>query len=344
MTNSLSGDPLFRQTFLYRTFAEKPLGFIDVGALGGIHPLVLPIASLVHALCFEPNDEDCLALHRQYSESNPFAGVTFLATALADEPSPNKKLYICEGPVNTSLLEPSETMVQRYRAENFKVSRIAAVPAQTLDSVVDQEGVKGKAFGEFLKLDTQGSEYEILKGADRVLRERTLGVWCEAEFFEVYRGEKRYAEIDRLLREYGLVIYGLYPHYLSTKALDRKKFHTEERLMWADAFFLKDPLDRLNRERHFSDREIQVLILIALLTRFYDFALELVFHFLGQHPERGMLESLIRKLAEVNQEILADEITTLRRSVGENPDQAYFLTRRFAAKHSSNTNLDYLKP
>ena len=238
--NSLTQDPEFQKTALYKCFQEKPLGFVDVGSLGGVHPLMNPAASLVHALCFEPDKKASRSLRRKYAKNSPFARVDVNPLALYSECGNGRKLFVCKTPTNTSLLEPDQNFIRRYKAKKFELDHITDISATTLDTVLGH--IAHDRMGEFIKLDTQGSEYEILKGASHVLNDRCVGIWCEIEFFEIYKQQKVYADIDLLLRDYGLFIYGFYPRYRSTKTLSPKNHSSEERLWWADALFLKDPL------------------------------------------------------------------------------------------------------
>ncbi|HTL48852.1 MAG TPA: FkbM family methyltransferase [Verrucomicrobiae bacterium] len=345
MTTSLdliASDPGFKTTKLFRELQKNPFGFIDVGALGGIHPIVDPIAGLTHALCFEPDEKDCEALRNKYAEASSFARVTVEQTALGAPGKEKENLYISKVATNTSLLKPNPHFISRYQAKKFEVDRVLPIQTRTLDSVLAGGKDLGGRMGEMLKLDTQGSEYRILKGAEKLLDKTCLAVWCEVEFFEVYEGQETFSDIDRLLREHGFLIYGIYPHYRSTKSLDRSQYTTEERLMWADAVFIKDPLDSRNQGRKFSERDLQSLVLIAMLTRFYDFALELV---RGPYPEpadRKALENLILTLAKVDNYGLRDDIERLNKACSKNPDRTNVLVGLFVSRHQSNNTVDHL--
>ena len=342
-TNQFSQNEAFRKTALWETFSKAPLGAADVGSLDGAHPLLHPFASLCEVLCFEPDETDCRKLEALYAKDNPFAGVFVYQAALAEGRAASRKLYIAKVPTNTSLLQPSPEFIRRYRAEKFEVERESAVATESLDRVIyETPAYAGKPFGEFLKLDTQGSEHEILRGAARTLEERTLAVWCEVEFFEVYAGQKTYADIDTLLRDYGLVLYGLYPHYRSAKLLERENSKTEERLMWADAFFVKDPLDPRSRGRHFSERQIQALVLIAAAAGFYDYALELAAHYFPACPKTPALKSWIEALARVDGEALRADVAGLKELCGREPGKTALHVARFVSKYASNTSADYV--
>ena len=60
--NSLAQSPHLAGTRLWQRFRGEPLGLIDVGSLGGVHPVAEPAASLIQALCFEPDEEAFRAL------------------------------------------------------------------------------------------------------------------------------------------------------------------------------------------------------------------------------------------------------------------------------------------
>jgi len=329
----------FAGTRLERAFREEPLGFADVGSLGGVHPAVAPLAPLVHALCFEPDPESFAALQAQYANPAPYARVSLEQAALGGEKRSGVPLYVSVTPTNTSLLEPNARFIERYSAEKFRLSHASKVDTQTLDAVVFGGG-GGPRAGEFLKLDTQGSEFEILQGARRVLAERTVAVLCEVEFFQVYKDQKTLADITCLLREFGLVLYAVYPHYRSAGLLDRRRHTTEERLMWADAVFFRDPFDDENQGRGFGTREAQALILAAVALRFFDFALELVAGYVTDAAERDTLEKGIRELASRGRETLLADFAAVAKSAGT--AEHYLEVCRFVEANRSNSSTEHL--
>jgi FkbM family methyltransferase len=56
---------------------------------------------------------------------------------------------------------------------------------------------------DFLSLDTQGTEHEILEGAHVTLRRHVLAVYCEAEIVPVYQGQKLLCDLVCLMRDAG---------------------------------------------------------------------------------------------------------------------------------------------
>lgn len=68
----------------------------------------------------------------------------------------------------------------------------------TLDSLVLNEN-SNIPKPDFLSLDTQGSEYEILQGAQNTLSSNVLAVRCEIEFYPLYKDQKLFLDIFDLL-------------------------------------------------------------------------------------------------------------------------------------------------
>ena len=71
-----------------------------------------------------------------------------------------------------------------------------------IDHLLRLEGSK-VARPDFLSIDTQGSEYEILLGARDTLKSDVLAVCLEAEFHPLYKGQKLFGDLLTLLSEQG---------------------------------------------------------------------------------------------------------------------------------------------
>ena len=84
------------------------------------------------------------------------------------------------------------------------------VQAVTLDALMRRDDF-ADARPDFLSLDTQGTEYAILEGAQSTLR-RVLAVYCEAEFVPIYQGQKLFSDLVALLGGAGFRLAGCYLH------------------------------------------------------------------------------------------------------------------------------------
>lgn len=337
--NNLAIDELFRSTKIFEQLKKLPFGFIDIGSMGGIHPIVSNIASITHALCFEPGEEEYQNLAEMYAENNSFADVTIMPHALGASSTNSANLYLTRALTNTSLLRPSTSFIERYSADRFRVERVQEVSTTSLDEVIRTSSKLQTQVWDFIKIDTQGSEWDILSGAVNTLT-GAVAIWCEVEFFPVYSNQKLFADIDLLLREHGFFVYALYPHYRSAKQINRTSGDTEERLMWADALFLKDPLDERNSSRLFTERQIHSLIMATILTKQYDYAKELCSKCDIAVDDRGRLCSMLDGLAsERRSAFIIDAERHFDLERGAHNGTHY---RRFIDKFASNASIDWL--
>jgi hypothetical protein len=163
-------------------------------------------------------------------------------------------------------------------------------------------------------------------------------------FFPMYKGQKIFSGIDFFLRSKGFQLYGLYPNYISAKKIDQTKYDTEEGIVWADAVYFKDPFGKGMGPKKWSRRNVEALLLSALLLHFYDFALEITDGYFGENKvDREALRNLTLSLAEERKEALEAETDVLFKGLRESAEKAYLLAKKFIDKNKSNNSLDYIK-
>src|SRR5207248_2510884 len=79
------------------------------------------------------------------------------------------------------------------------------IPVARLATWAHQAGVDRV---DFIKLDTQGSELDILQGAGFLLDD-CLGLQLEVMFSPLYEGQPLFADVDTYLRSRGFVLWRL---------------------------------------------------------------------------------------------------------------------------------------
>ncbi|MCY1669395.1 FkbM family methyltransferase [Rhizobium sp. SL86] len=128
-----------------------------------------------------------------------------------------------EGNDRFPLLAPLETV------------RTETVDTRRLDAVISHQQV------DFLKLDVQGGELLVLQHATEVLK-KTAVVQCEVEFTPIYRGQPLFGEIATFLAQHGFYFldFNFLGHYAHR---NDSGFSNNDRLMWADAVFLRESDD-----------------------------------------------------------------------------------------------------
>jgi FkbM family methyltransferase len=260
-------------TKLGQKMLKKPMGFFDVGSLGGIHPITENFSNYLNVVCFEPNIKELENLeNKNNNNNNNYAKIIYSEKALFRDKG-TKILHIAKLDTNSSLLRASDEFIKRYQATNFETIEQKRIKTTTIDLIIDEELRKKNINAEFIKIDTQGTEYQILEGAKSNLKSNTVAILCEVEFFPLYENQKLFEDVIIYLRKFGFKLYGIYPNYRSNQKLNKKYFEYEERLIWGDAVFLWDPFeisfDKINQRR------IESLILATLILGYYDYSYEL---------------------------------------------------------------------
>ncbi|NCA10408.1 FkbM family methyltransferase [bacterium] len=275
--DSLLVEPAFADSALGRSLLEKPLGFIDIGARGGVSAVVRPIAAATAVLAFEPDAEEAGRLRAAHAAAPAWNRFEVEAAAVAGSRG-ERDFFELARPVNSSLLRPSEPFARRYQVPGFAIEKISRCRTDTLDNVVFARDAAEPAFGEFIKLDAQGAELEILRGADRLLADRTVAIVAEVSFCELYEGQPLFGDVAAYLQTRGFSFYGF--HASSHRASHLRHLvgsagpSWSQRLLHADAVFFRDDAfgpvcgPAAPRRRH-------ALTCVALLLGHYDTAIEL---------------------------------------------------------------------
>ena len=106
-----------------------------------------------------------------------------------------------KGSPTNSLLSLSLSAKETW-GDNEGLSQVERVECEftTLDDFCDENNVE---FIDFLKIDVQGAEFRVLKGAHRALSKKRIGViQLEVTLVETYKGQKTPGYYIRLLEDY----------------------------------------------------------------------------------------------------------------------------------------------
>jgi Tfp pilus assembly protein PilF len=180
----------------------------------------------------------------------------------------------------------------------YFLKEITEVNTQTLDSAVKEVEQLYPNVAEIIKLDTQGAEYLILQGGKKVLKSQCMILVCEVHFRHIYKNIKLFSEIDQFLSKEGFVLFDLVPLVTFAHQMDgRGILGPQERFMAADAYYILDPLEQRTKNLRFSERSIKVLILGAILLKYFRFAYQLIQKFIKNNTEKTRLINLVECLS-----------------------------------------------
>ena len=344
--NLISQHKLFRSTSLYEEFKSMPIGFGDLGAAGGIHHMILPIADLVNCIMFEPNTDALSTEHPDACDikkinNNIFNELRVVNSAVSDT-NGTAELKITANKVSSSFLDINEEFVERYKTYGFKVVSTCTAKTQTLDSIVNEKFKSSPNVFEIIKVDCQGMEKKILSGASEILSSRCLAILSEVSFTESYHNQATFTDIDSYLKSKGFILYGLYNRYVSEKHIDRKEYYTNEKLFEADALYFKDPLHEVNRNIEFNNRKKHLLILFALLFDYFEFAMDLINKFISNKTDRTNLVKLIEFLSTVKKNDLIKNTDELIKKCNDNPEKSFLYAQQYIDKNRGNSSIEFM--
>ena len=176
---------------------------LDVGANMGQYATGLRNAGYTgHILSFEPVRECYEELCRRQDER---WRIFNFALGGADQ---ELDMHITRKNVFTSFLHPNPYAAERFQ-ESARVTRTEKVMVKTLDDVFSGM-VPVSAPRVFLKLDTQGYDLEVLKGACTVMP-FIQGLQSEISCKAIYSGMPTHIESLQFIDELGYEITDIYP-------------------------------------------------------------------------------------------------------------------------------------
>lgn len=117
----------------------------------------------------------------------------------------------------------------------FEVLGTSEVKTKRLDDVGEVQAC------DCLKIDVQGAELDVLKGAVRTLRE-TAVVEVEVEFVPLYENQPLFAEIDMFMRKNGFLLHKFAEvggRAMRPFVLDNNPFKPMSQILWANAIYVR---------------------------------------------------------------------------------------------------------
>jgi len=209
---------------------------VDVGARNGILHLET-FARRTDAFGFEPNPEEYRKLISGSTDAEKigiltpaFRNLSYFPYALGKEDG-SIEFFITPAPGASGTLEPdlsslgrftyhaNQACVEDFGSDHFAGSEKIEVESMMLDSFCSQHAL---GHIDFLKIDVEGSEYDVLAGSADILK-RTGVVLVETYFVPFRKNQRLFSEVDLQLRQAGfdLLRYDIVQDQLGYKRLKK---------------------------------------------------------------------------------------------------------------------------
>ncbi|MGF1933575.1 MAG: FkbM family methyltransferase [Nostoc sp. ChiQUE02] len=208
-------------------------------------------------------------------------------------------LYVTKHPMCSSLYPPNEAYTARFKnlPELCNLDFTIEIETTTLDTFCNAEAINTI---DFLQIDVQGAELQVLEGALEILKRGVLGIQVEVEFSHLYVNQPLFADVDILLRGHGFTLFDLETAYRHRARSPIPSTRRRGQILWGDAYYLQDPIRENVNFQIQEQSKILKLACLADVLGFPDYTLELLEHLTvnyGDNPKYNFAQSIIESLS-----------------------------------------------
>ena len=181
----------------------KPISLVVVGASAGdFTAVVVEHCGVTRALLAEPMPMRCRQLEARY----PDPRFVIRQCAVSDSIG-STHFDILNADYSSSILPALPEVGGAGQRLDLRVRERIPVALRTLDELVPGAGLDGAI--DLLKIDTQGAELQVLRGATTILPRVRL-IWVEVSFRALYEGSALFADVHAFLGAQGFRFYSIH--------------------------------------------------------------------------------------------------------------------------------------
>jgi FkbM family methyltransferase len=231
--------------------AKSPINVVDIGARDAYLGEIENLKQFINYYGFDADESEC-----ERANVNPPLGFNKfrMIPYYIGNDNPKMPFYLYKSLGDSSKYLPNQRFIEKFN-NGFGVQRIIDIKSKNLKKIIEDEKIEAI---DFLKIDTQGSELEILKSAKNTLN-KVLLVEAEVEFTEMYDGQPLIGEFVNYMSQQGFEIL-----YLNRVFQTRQSYPGIARgqITFADILFSK------KEDRYDDFSEIELAKHVILLSNY----------------------------------------------------------------------------
>lgn len=301
----------------------------DIGARGGLDDLWAPIAEVARFVGFEADETEAATLTKDGS-----ANLVICHRAVADRDG-RQEFHVTKFPWSSGFYRCDPDWTGRFPITEQDVVKSVVLETVRLDTFAAEAGLDHI---DFLKIDTEGSELDVLRGAsDQLARGDILGIKTECWWDPIQKGQPSFAEMDEYLRQNGFLFFDLklrrHPRNTLPSGRITARFDNAEakaklgyrqleygQALTGDALYFRDPVWDALKGRNLDGWTPERLLRLCGLLDIFDYgdaAIEILEHFRDRVATAANIDDMIDLLVpDIDEQILPyDEFLGISRRV-----------------------------
>lgn len=233
---------------------------------------------------FDADEDACNQANEELQQRGINWQEKHIPLALSDSLG-EKELYVTKAPMCSSLYPPNESYLARFQGlpELVNLDFSIGIETTTLDAFCQEENIEEI---DFLQIDVQGADLDVLKGAINLLNKTVSAIQIEVEFSYLYVNQPLFSDVDVFLRNQKFSLFDIFlahrPRYILN---EKSRKHPNGQLLWGDAFYLRDLLSENFTKEVRSPLKLLKLACVADVLGFYDYALELLIYLTNHYGD-----------------------------------------------------------
>jgi len=209
---------------------------LDAGGRYGLHPTWKSFTGELEYHLFEPDKVEASRLKNKYKKREK--EIKIINKALSNNNIRLKlNLFKNRAMSSTAKRNPISSLFQTERKIETHIDKTIFVNTITIDNYC----LVNKLQLDFIKLDTEGNEFNILQGSIQQLNKSILGVRSEVSFTNIYEGMPQFSAIHDLMIKNNFILLNF--DYIGKGDYQNNFVNTNSRygvLTSTDAVYVKD--------------------------------------------------------------------------------------------------------